>query len=156
MERGVTKHTKAPQLSVDDTTSISFSAIFDWLRWATDSHRRVAASIGYALTLGGPDGWLGLPAIFKARLNERERAMMAYAALQSIDAGNAESVVRAAMGAADGPLPTFLSPMDDARFWASMANGLELKAYALAAFEMMGQRDQVAFLEHVADRQVAA
>lgn len=120
------------------------------------AYQSVATSIGYALTLEHPDAWQGLPVILRARLDERERGMMAYTSLRAMDADNAESVVRAAMGGADGPLPTFLAPMDDARFWASMANRLELKAYVLAAFEAMAQTDQAAFLDHVADRQVAA
>ncbi len=82
--------------------------------------------------------------------------MLAYSALRSLNADNAETVARGVLGTADGPLPAFLSPMDDARFWASLASRLELKAYALAAFEVMSERDQTAFLDHVADRQVAA
>jgi hypothetical protein len=156
MDHGVNDHKKAPKLLQDYTTSSINFAISEWLQWASDSRRRVVASIGYALTLERADGWLALPAIFRARLDERERAMLAYAALRSLDPDNAETVARSVLGGADGPLPTFLSPMDDARFWASVANRLELKAYTFAAFEAMDKRDQTAFLNHIANRQVAA
>jgi hypothetical protein len=120
------------------------------------AHQSVARSICYALTLETPDAWQGLPVILRARLDERERGMMAYMSLRSMDADNAAKVAEAVLGNAGSPLPTLISSMDDARFWASLAARQELKAFALAAFEMMGQRDQIAFLDHVTERQVAA
>ncbi|WP_138058735.1 hypothetical protein [Sulfitobacter pontiacus] len=47
------------------------------------------------------------------------------------------------------PIPTFLSVMSDARWWASIASRDERKAYALAAFEALAISDQSAFLEYV-------
>lgn len=47
------------------------------------------------------------------------------------------------------PLPPFLNVMDDARWWADLANRSERKAYALAAFEALAPADQAAFLRHV-------
>lgn len=49
-------------------------------------HKRVARCIGYALTLGPDnfDAWSGLALILAARLNRKERAALAYAALSSM------------------------------------------------------------------------
>lgn len=111
--------------------------------------KRVSRSIGFAAWLDESDAWLGLPAVFSARLKPHQRAALAYAALTSLSPEHAELTASAAIGAAGGPLPTFLSGMDEARFWAANASGTERKAYALAAFEAMNPGDQLAFLGHI-------
>ncbi|WOI55141.1 hypothetical protein [Palleronia sp. LCG004] len=88
-------------------------------------------------------------------LTRRDRIALAFAALSSLDADDAQATAKALIGSAGSPLPPFLAPMDDARFWASVANRWELKAYALASFEAMRPRDQAAFLAHVQGRAAA-
>ena len=84
------------------------------------------------------------------------RLALAFAALTSLDPDDATLAAESVIGAAGSPLPPFLAPMDDARFWASLATRRELKAYALASFEAMQPADQAAFLDHVLDRRAAA
>ncbi|MCE8006006.1 hypothetical protein [Aestuariivita sp.] len=46
--------------------------------------------------------------------------------------------------------------MDDARWWASFASLKERKAYALAAYEALPERDQMAFRKHISEVEIAA
>ena len=82
-------------------------------------------------------------------LDPLSRVVLAFAALASLDPDDAALTAEAVIGAAGSPLPTFLAPLDDARFWASLANRQELKAYALASYEAMRPGDQAAFLRYV-------
>ncbi len=50
-----------------------------------DHIKRVSRSVGYALWLDTSDDWLGLPVILRARLDERQRAALAFMALKSLD-----------------------------------------------------------------------
>jgi hypothetical protein len=53
--------------------------------WASDSHKRVATAISFALTLSTSKAWEGLSLILMARLTKAERAALAYSALLSLD-----------------------------------------------------------------------
>ncbi|WP_456386280.1 hypothetical protein [Profundibacter sp.] len=55
-------------------------------------HKRVAKTLGYALTLGGEASWHGFTIVLLARLTEPERAALALAALNSLDHNNAYTV----------------------------------------------------------------
>ncbi len=50
---------------------------------------------------------------------------------------------------AGSPIPPLLSAMDEARTWAEFATPSELKAYSLATFVQMSDRDRAAFLAYV-------
>lgn len=66
-------------------------------------HQSVTRSIGYALTLGDEPAWHGLTIVMLARLEEEERAALAYAALKSLTEDNAYRVASVAMfGVLDG------------------------------------------------------
>lgn len=80
----------------------------------------------------------------------------AFASLVRLQPDDAELTAQAAIEHAGSPLPPFLAPMSDARFWASMASRAELKAYCWAAWEALSQRDQAAFLAKTDDRRAAA
>lgn len=112
--------------------------------------------LGYTLMLGGFDAWSGFSTVAAVHLDASERGAMAFAALRSLPSKQAEITAATALGSAGGPLPSFLGGMDDARFWASLANRLELKAYALAAFEAMGRDDQAAFFQHISELEISA
>ena len=105
--------------------------------------------LGYALTLQDYDAWEGASAVWQARLTETERAALAWAALRSLDEDHAREVAYTVIQGAGAPLPPFISPMDEASFWADIASESELKAYALACFNRLSKRDQRAFLSHV-------
>ena len=125
-------------------------------KFSADAHKRAALSLGHALTLADFEGWDGFTTIISARLDPKERAALAWASLRSLDADDALNVAEAVLTGADYPLPPFLAPMEDARWWADLANRRERKAYALAAYEAMSPADQAAFLDHVTDRRAAA
>lgn len=119
-------------------------------------HKRMSRVMGYALTVG-PESWASVPAVAKARMTIEERTAWAWAALRSLDTpAQAEQVAEAVLRFADYPLPTFLSPMEDARSWASFASLKERKAYALAAYEALPLRDQMAFRNHISEVEIAA
>lgn len=113
--------------------------------------------LGYALTSGGADAWTGFATVANARMTIEERAALAWAGLRSLDKPEqAELVAESVLQFADYPLPTFLNPMDDARWWASFASLKERKAYALAAYEALPERDQMAFRRHISEVEIEA
>ncbi|WP_208353358.1 hypothetical protein [Pseudaestuariivita rosea] len=113
--------------------------------------------LGYCLTTGDFEGWTAFAALAMARLTVEERAALAWAALQSLDTPEqAELVTEAVLTPAGDPLPTFLNPMQDARWWAEMATNTERKAYALAAYEALPFADQMAFRRHITEIEIAA
>jgi len=111
--------------------------------------------LGYCLTLGGADAWAGFSVVAAARMAETERAALAFAALNSLDQEHAEMTAAASLSSAGAPLPPFLGGMDDARFWASWASRSELKTHALAAYEAMSAKDQLAFYRHISEVEIA-
>ncbi len=119
------------------------------------AYQSVATSICYALTLENPDAWQGLPVILRARLDERERGMLAYMSLRSMDADNAAAVAGAFVGGAGMPGAPLFNHMDQAVFWADMAEPAELDAYALASFNRMAPARQTAFINFIQKRAAA-
>ena len=113
--------------------------------------------MGCTLTIGDADAWAGFSTVAMARMTIEERAALAWAALRSLDTPEqVELVAESVLKFADCPLPTFLSPMDDARLWASFASLKERKAYALAAYEALPPREQMAFRKHISEVEIAA
>jgi len=120
-------------------------------------HKRMSRMLGYTLTVGGTDGWSDFATVAMARLTVEERAALAWAALKSLGAPErAEMVAETVLAHAGSPLPAFLSPMGDARWWASIASPRERKAYALAAYEALPQAEQAAFRRHILKAEIAA
>ena len=127
----------------------------DSLEHMTTAYRAVAQSICDALTHEHPDAWAGLPVIFRARLSERERGMLAYFAMCAMDVENAAKVNDAFTNGAGIPGAPFFNHMDEATFWADMADPGELDAYALASFNRMGSARKKAFLNFIRKRAAA-
>ena len=67
-----------------------------------------------------------------------------------------EKVALAAMQPKGPPLPPLLSPMSEARWWAGYANHSEHKAYALACYDALPSKDQMAFRRHISEVEIAA
>lgn len=120
------------------------------------SHLKVVRMLGYVLTLGTQDAWWGLVPVLMARLTVEERAALAFMALKALDRDDATMTAEAALdqGAGQPQAPLF-SHMDQAAFWADMADPEELEAYCLASFNAMPRVRQAAFLEYVQGRQAA-
>jgi hypothetical protein len=120
-------------------------------------HKRMSRMIGFTLTLGTAQAWAGFETVARARLTLEERVALAWAALGALDTPEqAESVAEFFLTYAGGPLPPFLSPMEDARSWAQLATLKERKAYALAAYEALPMREQMAFRNHISEVEIAA
>lgn len=117
---------------------------------------RVVKALGYALILGTPNAWLKLASVLMARLTVEERAALAFIALTALGRNEATMTVEAALGAGAGtPQAPLFGVMDQAAFWADMAEPEELDANCLACFEAMSRDRQVAFLEYVLGRQAS-
>jgi hypothetical protein len=121
------------------------------------AHKAVARSIGYALTLGDRKGWGMFTAIALLRLDDAERIGMTYAALQSLNPDHVEDTLEAALGRSGAGMPQapLFNHMDQAVFWADMAEADELDAYCLASFNRMAPQRQSAFLGFVRRRAAA-
>jgi hypothetical protein len=119
-------------------------------------HLRVVRSIGYVLTLGSRDAWFGLVPVLMARLDTHERAALDFTALKALDRETALMTADAALSTGAGqPLAPLLTYMDEAAFWADMADPVELDAYALATFNRMAPSRQSAFREFIIERAAA-
>ncbi|WP_291734069.1 hypothetical protein [Leisingera sp. F5] len=120
-------------------------------------HKRMSRVMGYTLTLGDTDAWAGFTKVAAARMTIEERTGLAWAALRALeDTEQVEMVAEAILNHAGSPLPTFLSPMDDARWWASFASLKERKAFARAAYEALPLKEQMAFRRHISEVVIAA
>ena len=103
-----------------------------------------------ALTLGDHDAWFGASAIWTARLDAPECVALAFAALKSLSPDKARLTAQSALSSGAGqPIAPLFNHMDEAAFWADMAEPDELRAYALACFNRMSHPEQVAFLAYV-------
>ena len=116
----------------------------------------MSRGLGYALTVADSFAWDGFAKLATLRLAPEERAALAYATLHSLAPKHAELTAAAALASACDPLPPYLGGMHDARSWSNDATLRELKAYALAAYEAMPTRDQMAFLKHISEVEIAA
>lgn len=119
-------------------------------------HLKVVRMLGHVLTLGTQDAWWGLVPVLMARLTVEERAALAFMGLKALDRDDAMMTAEAALCAGAGqPQAPLFGFMDQAAFWADMADPEELEAYCLASFNAMPRGRQVAFLDHVQGRQAA-
>jgi hypothetical protein len=121
-----------------------------------DNIKRVSRSVGYALLLDTFEDWDGLSLILRARLSDRQRAALAFMALKSLDQDDATLTAETALsGGAVQPMAPLFNYMDQAVFWADMAEADELDAYCLASFNRMAPQRQAAFLGFIQGRAAA-
>ncbi|MBY6171366.1 hypothetical protein KUV73_19625 [Mameliella alba] len=110
-------------------------------------HLKLMKMLGYVLTLGTQEAWFGLVPVLKARLNEEERASLAFIALKSLDRENAFLTASHALSYGVGvPLPPLLTLEDEACFWVGMAATEELDVYGVAIFNAMSSYKKRDFL----------
>lgn len=119
--------------------------------------KRVSRSLGYCLLLNDTDAWLGLAAVLRSRLSASERAAVAYVTLKALSPEDGRVVASAALGwsGAGQPIAPLVSSMDEAAFWADLAEPEEHEAYCFASFAAMPPQRQAAFLDFVQGRQAA-
>lgn len=121
------------------------------------AHEAVSRCIGYALANGDSEGWGMFTAIMLLRLDDGERVGVAYAALRSLHPDHVEDTLEAALGGSGAGMPQapLFNHMDQATFWADMAEAEELDAYCLVSFNRMAPSRQLAFLGFVQGRVAA-
>lgn len=124
------------------------------------AHLSAVRGLGYSLTIGtGPGSepfWRGLTTILRAQLTREERGALAVVVLRALDHDDAVDASMTALDTGAGqPIAPFLSHMDEAAYWADLAEPDELEAYLLAAFNRMSPRRRADFLDHVQGRQAA-
>lgn len=117
--------------------------------------KRVSRAIGFAAWLDESSAWIGLSTVLRARLEPHQRAAMAYASLRSLDPEQVAAVVAAVLPVSQPPIEPLHDYLDEAAFWADMADLEALEAYCLASFNAMPRPRQAAFLEFVQARQAA-
>ncbi|WP_211037729.1 hypothetical protein [Leisingera sp. HS039] len=148
------KYQDKPKTNAEPDTRPKHQSLSKTMR---PEHKRMSRVLGYCLTLADADSWASFSALAAARLSAEERGALALAALMSLDCSEqAVAVAETALSHAGSPLPPFLSPMDDARWWASFASLNERKAYALAAYEALPLKEQMAFRRHISEMEIAA
>jgi hypothetical protein len=126
-------------------------------KYMPDAYKRVSRMVGYSLVLGNDaDNWHGLTVVLTARLTPQERAAMAWAVLRSLTPEQVVAVVETVLpDGSSAPIAPLFNHMDEAAFWADMAEPEALEAYCLASFNAMPAPRKAAFLEFVQGRQVA-
>ena len=126
-------------------------------KYMPDAYKRVARVVGYCLILGeGADVWHGLTVVLTARLTPQERVAMAWAVLRSLTPDQVVAVAETVLPeGSSAPIAPLFNHMDEAAFWADMAEPEALEAYCLASFKAMPRGRQAAFLEYVQARAAA-
>ena len=66
-------------------------------KYGKDKHKRIAKMLGYVLTLGRVSDWHGFTISLLANLSEKERAALAFSALNSLDHNNAYKIASVAL-----------------------------------------------------------
>ena len=112
-----------------------------------DRHKRAMKALGYALTIADPRHWALTAVVWEARLEMAERYEMARSLMLAMNPEDSEALFADVLGGAGYPIPPFLDPLDDAQWWADLANPAERRAYCLASFMAMSKREQRDFLD---------
>lgn len=120
-----------------------------------ESHTRATRCLALALQADSASAWQDLGRAFELTLTPDERGALSVAALLSLPPDHLADVVEAFKRVAGPPIPPLFSFSDEAATWADYADGDELKAYTLAAYNRMRRADQSAFLDYVQGRQAA-
>ena len=115
----------------------------------TSDHQRASNMLGYALTLGDTDVWLGAVNVWRASLTDHELASLSLSVLLAQKPEHAAMTAVAALCRSGGPMPPLISAMDEAAFWADFAGIADIKACVLAGYNRLPGPDQQAFINYV-------
>jgi hypothetical protein len=125
-------------------------------KYMPDAYKRVARTVGYSLLLTDADAWHGLTVVLTARLTPQERGAMAWAVLRSLTPEQVVAVAETVLPeGSSAPIAPLFNHMEEAVFWADMAEPEALEAYCLASFKAMPAPRKAAFLEFVQGRAAA-
>jgi len=115
-----------------------------------DTYKRVSRCVSYCLKLADAEAWHGLTVVFTTRLTPKERTALAWAVLRSLTPEQVVAVVETVLpDGTSAPIAPFFNHVNEAAFWADMAEPEALEAYCLASFNAMPSSRQAAFLEFV-------
>jgi hypothetical protein len=118
--------------------------------------KRIAKVIGYAFLLGGANSWHGVSVVLTSTASGDQRKALAWAVLRSLTPDQIVAVVETVLPEGSSvPIAPLFNHMDEAAFWADMAEPDALEAYCLASFNAMLRPRQVAFLDFVQWRKAA-
>ena len=121
-----------------------------------ERHKRAVKALVYALTLDSYFGWKAAALVCQERLRDRELAALAFMALRSLESSDARMTVEAALSIGAGqPQAPLFGFLDQAKFWAEIAEPEELEAYCISSFNGMPAQRQKAFIEFVQSRLAA-
>lgn len=121
-----------------------------------ERYKRAARALGFSLLLDTADTWHSLTVVLTARLSRVERVALAWSVLRSLTPDEIAATVESVLpDSTPAPMVPLYGYMDEAAFWADMAEPEALEAYCLASFDRMAPARQSAFLNHVMGRAAA-
>lgn len=109
-----------------------------------DNIKRASRAFGYAVWLDDADSWHGLTIVLNARLSVEQRAALAWATLRAAPDQTADLICQDRADAVGYPVPS-IDPgrvTNDATWHASVSSQTERKAYGIAHFQAMSDRDR--------------
>tara|TARA_R100001440_G_scaffold10579_4_gene19276 strand:- start:3340 stop:3741 length:402 start_codon:yes stop_codon:yes gene_type:complete len=115
-------------------------------------HKAAGRALLYALGLMESWGWQALKHIIMNRLDQREIACLAFAALRALDEEERKTVIEMSCDIDVGagvPMPPLGEVHDDAKWWASIANQKEHEAYLMAAYNALPKKSQQELRAHL-------
>lgn len=125
-------------------------------KYMPDSIKRVAKVIGYALLLDDDNSWHGVTVVLTASCSTRQRLALSWAVLRSLTPEDIGKVVASVLPqGVRQPIAPLFNHIDEAAFWADMAEPEALEAYCLASFNAMPAPRKAASLDFVEGRAAA-
>lgn len=125
------------------------------MRYPTDISR-VLGYIEFALKQNDTDAWCLVFSVFANSLTEEQRAGLAFVSLRSAKKKTAQKIAKIVVGEMVGPpMAPLFSHMDEAAFWADLAEPEAIEVYCLTCYQNMPLPRQAAFLAFVQDRVAA-
>jgi hypothetical protein len=114
----------------------------------------MARFLGFAVLAKDPAIWVDGTRVLVKHLSPDERLSLAYCAMLALPKAGAEAVATATVPAtgAGRPVAPFGSVLDEAAFWADLAEPDELDAYCLACFKAMSRDRKAAFLAYAQEK----
>ena len=119
---------------------------------APEQHKAACRTLLYALGLMESNGWLTCKTILKARLNQRELACIAFAALRALNEEERQKTIEMSyeIDAPAGYPNPYGNIKDDAQWWASIASQHEHEAYLMAAYKQLPKKSKNDLKEYLA------
>lgn len=105
-------------------------------------------AIGYALHVGGFEGWKRASLMLGVRLADEELTGLAYAVLRLFHRDEAERIFETVFPSAGMPIPLLGTFREQAYFWSERAAPEELEHCLLATFQALPIQRRRAFLNY--------